>query len=207
MKSVLSFWLIWRGHVPALDLHNPGQDSSPALWLPFTICFWQGVWGYVSLFAHNEKRWSRGLDRGHAVITHPSESWHEPSVTGRLLKIIRTLGYTESWEVALANAQCSSPHQTDVPFCSQLCCLKKFLLSAQKRMRHLLTRWSLYEVNKTAITSRIFLQQRLWDEAVAGKNRLFLIQKTKRERRKERRRAEKENADKHVREEMVVLKP
>lgn len=125
--------------IPALDFHNPGQDSRPALGLPFPICFWQGVWGYVSLCAHNEKRWSSAPDRGHAVLIHPSESWCEPSVIGRLFKIISTLGYTESWEVALANPQCSSPHQRDVLFCSQLCCLKKFLLSARKG-------WSIYSL-------------------------------------------------------------
>lgn len=131
-KGMLCFWLIWRGHIPALELHHPGQDSRPVLGLPFPICFWQGVWGDISLFAHNEKRWSSGLDRGHVALIYPWESWCEPSVIGRLLKVISTLGYTESWEVVLANPQCSSPHQTDVLLSSQLCCLKKFLLSARK---------------------------------------------------------------------------
>lgn len=207
MISMLFFWLIWRRHIPASDLHDPGQDSSPALGIPFPICFWQGVWGYVSLFAHNGKRSSRGhdvMDRGHDVLIHPSESWCEPFVTVRLFKIISTFGYTESWEVALANPQHSSPHQTDVLFCSQLCCLKKFLLSARKG-------WGICSLDGLCVrlikppSPAGYFFSSIWDEAVAGKNRLFLIQKTKRERKKGRKKAEKENGDKHVKAVGVLM--
>lgn len=36
MKATVSFWLTWRGHIPCLGMHDPGQDSRPEMYLVTT---------------------------------------------------------------------------------------------------------------------------------------------------------------------------
>lgn len=143
-----------------------------------------------------ERRGFCDLNRSHNILSCPSERWCELSKTQRFLKIIIVLGHQESLEAALANLGCPVMLlQTHVLFCSQLCCLKRLLLSDRWGQSNcspqIVSPW--LKFRKTSFRSRLYYNVYLatcmqWSFGFLKHTFLYICRRWKDKKRKKLRR-------------------